>query len=66
MHFKLYVKRRESRVKQKEIASVLNINHATYSLKENGKSDFTLKEAMKLAEYFSCTLNDLFQEEEII
>lgn len=64
MHYKLYIKRRESRMKQSEIAKLLNINPATYSLKENGKYEFTLAEAKKLANIFDCTLNDLFQKEE--
>lgn len=64
MHYKLFVKRRESRMKQVEVAKILNINNATYSLKENGKADFTLSEAIKLAKLFGCTLNDLFGEEE--
>lgn len=50
-------------MKQREIAEILNINCATYSLKENGKADFSLSEALKLANLFNCTLNDLFQKE---
>lgn len=64
MHYKLFVKRRESKMKQVEVAKMLNISNATYSLKENGKADFTLREASKLAKLFGCTLNDLFGEEE--
>lgn len=47
-------------MKQVEVARMLNISNATYSLKENGKADFTLSEAIKLAKIFDCTLNDLF------
>ncbi|MEC2691323.1 transcriptional regulator, partial [Bacillus cereus] len=32
----------------------------TYYLKEHGKSDFTLKEAQKLAKYFKTTVDELF------
>lgn len=64
MHYKLYVKRREACLSQVKVSKILNISNATYSLKENGKADFTLSEAIKLAELFSCTLNDLFQKEE--
>lgn len=64
MHYKLFVKRRESRMKQVEVAKLLNINNATYSLKENGKADFTLREAKKLAAIFECTLDELFGEAE--
>lgn len=52
--------RREARLKQTEVARLLNVTNVTYSLKENGKNDFTLKEAKTLAGYFSCTLDDLF------
>lgn len=64
MHYKLFVRRKESKMKQVEVAKRLNISNATYSLKENRKADFTLTEAMKLAKLFDCTLNDLFGEEE--
>ncbi|WP_432352694.1 helix-turn-helix transcriptional regulator [Sporosarcina sp. A2] len=64
MHHKLYIARREARLSQIKVSKFLNISNATYSLKENGKADFTLSEARKLANYFGCTLNDLFQEEE--
>lgn len=63
MHHKLYIARREARLSQIKVARMLNISNATYSLKENGKADFTLSEARKLAEIFGCTLNDLFQKE---
>lgn len=46
---------------QKDVAKRLRINPQTYHLKGSGKSDFTLKEAKKLAEIFDCTLNDLFE-----
>lgn len=64
MHHKLYIARREARLSQIKLAKMLNISNATYSLKENGKADFSLSEARKLAEIFGCTLNDLFQKEE--
>lgn len=64
MHHKLYIARREAHLSQIKVARMLNISNATYSLKENGKADFTLSEARKLAEIFGCTLNDLFQKEE--
>lgn len=63
MHHKLFIARREARLSQIKVAKMLNISNATYSLKENGKSEFTLSEAKKLAEIFGCTLNDLFQDD---
>ncbi|MCM3637727.1 helix-turn-helix domain-containing protein [Sporosarcina luteola] len=65
MHIQLFIKRREARMKQVDVAKILNINNATYSLKENGKADFTLREAIKLAAIFGCTLNDLFWDQEV-
>lgn len=64
MHHKLFIARREARMKQTDLAKKLHISSATYSLKENGKADFTLSEAIKLAQIFNCTLNDLFQSAE--
>lgn len=61
MHHKLYIARRERKMHQKDVAKRLRINPQTYHLKGSGKSDFTLKEAKKLAEIFDCTLNDLFE-----
>jgi len=61
MHYKLFIKRKEAKMKQTEVAKALNITNVTYSLKENGKYDFTLVEAIKLTKIFGCTLNDLFQ-----
>lgn len=63
MHYKLFIKRKEAGMKQTQVAKALNITNVTYSLKENGKYDFTLAEAIKLTRIFGCTLNDLFQED---
>lgn len=63
MHHKLYIARRENKLYQKDIAKKLRIDPQTYHLKESGKSDFSLTEAIKLAEIFNCTLNDLFQKD---
>ena len=45
---------------QETIANLINIAPKTYYLKEHGKSDFTLKEAQKLAKYFKTTVDELF------
>lgn len=63
MHYKLFIKRKEAKMKQTEVAKALNVTNVTYSLKENGKYDFTLAEAIKLTRIFGCTLNDLFQDD---
>lgn len=62
MNHKLYIARRESRLHQKDVAKMLKINPQTYHLKEAGKSEFTISEALQLSDLFNCTLNDLFQK----
>lgn len=63
MYFQLYVKRRESKLQQKDVAKMLNIHPVTYSRKETGKTDFELKEAFFLADYFGTTVDELFTKE---
>ena len=63
MNAQLYVKRREYKLKQKEVAEMLGIHKQSYYLKENGKREFTISEAKKLAKIFDCTLDELFGEE---
>ena len=58
----LYVKRRERNLKQSDVAKALNIHTQTYYLKENGKLVFNINEAIKLAEMFDCTLDELFRK----
>ncbi len=60
-NIKLYIARREKRLKQKEVAVKLGIHPQTYHKKECGKLDFSLREAKMLAKMFGCTLDDLFQ-----
>jgi len=61
---KLYIARRERRLRQKDVAKMLHIDPQTYHLKEAGKRDFTLKEAKKLTTIFNMTLDELFGDEE--
>lgn len=56
----LYIKRKERNLYQIDIAKMLNITKQTYHLKESGKSDFTIPEAIKLAKLFNCSLDELF------
>lgn len=65
MHHNLFIARRERRIKQKEIAKEMHINHSTYSLKENGKAEFTLSEAFFLADKFEMTVDELFTKKEV-
>lgn len=62
MYVKVLVARKEKKVSQKTVADVLKINDRTYSLKETGKTDFTMTEGLVLAKYFNTTLNDLFMD----
>lgn len=60
MHVNLYVARKENRLKQKDVARELGIHSVTYSRKETGEKEFTLSEALKLAEMFDTTVDELF------
>lgn len=63
MHYRLFITRREKRLKQKDLAEVLHIHKITYNKKENGVAEFTLSEAFALANYFETTVDELFKEE---
>lgn len=60
MHYQLYILRRENRLHQKDLAEILHISRVTYQAKESGKYPFTLPEALKLADHFGVTLDELF------
>lgn len=60
MNHKLYVMRRENRLKQKDVAKRIGIHPQSYHLKESGKRQFTIEEGLKLARLFDCTLDELF------
>lgn len=60
MNHQVYIKRKESRLRQSDVARKLIISTQSYHLKETGKSVFTVPEAIKLAKLFNCTLDDLF------
>lgn len=62
---KLKVLRAMKEVKQEEVAEMLGITLTTYSKKENGKSDFTISEAKKLATFFDCTIEEIFFDEKV-
>ena len=57
----LFIARKEQRMTQ-AIANLIHISPRTYFAKEHGKSDFTLKEAQKLAKYFKTTVDELFEK----
>ena len=56
----LYIKRSERKLKQSDVAKMLNISMQSYHLKEVGKSDFKQSEMVKLAKLFDATLDELF------
>ena len=45
---------------QEKAMKLINIAQRTYQSKEQGRHDFTLKEAQKLAKYFKTTVDELF------
>ncbi|PYE94100.1 DNA-binding XRE family transcriptional regulator [Bacillus sp. 196mf] len=63
MHKNLYIARKEQRMTQVAAANLIRISPRAYFAKEHGKSDFTLKEAQKLAVYFKTTVDELFAPE---
>lgn len=64
MYIELYVKRREAKMSQTDVAKKLNISRQTYSLKEQGEYDFSVKEAKKLSKLFNTPLDELFKDME--
>ncbi|MBT2579187.1 helix-turn-helix domain-containing protein [Bacillus sp. ISL-8] len=60
MYKNLFIARKENRMTQKDAGKLVNICQQTYYLKENGKRDFTLKEAKGLAKHFKTTVDELF------
>lgn len=58
----LFVARKENKLKQRDIASLLNMHEVTYSRKERGEVDFTLNEAFILADFFKTTVDVLFAD----
>ncbi|MED1381757.1 helix-turn-helix transcriptional regulator [Bacillus mycoides] len=62
MYKNLFIARKEERMTQEATGKLVNMCKQTYYLKENGKRDFTLKEAQKLAKYFKTTVDELFEK----
>lgn len=60
MNFRKF--REARKLSQKEIASILSINQASYSKKENGSRSFTTKELIILEDLYKCTLKDLYNK----
>lgn len=69
-NFKRYIKinykkikelRLKNNITQKQMADFFNINFSTYSLKENGKRQFTAQELKALAGIFKVKMDDLIE-----
>lgn len=63
MYIELYIKRREADITQKDLAKKMGMSAVSYSEKERCRRDFTLREAKWLADYFDCTLDELFKSQ---
>ncbi len=59
-NLKIKGKRNELGLTQTEMAKLLDIELCTYNLKEQGKRDFTIKEAIKMCKIFNCKFEDIF------
>ena len=51
----------KNNITQKQMADFFNINFSTYSLKENGKRQFTVQELKALAGIFKVKMDDLIE-----
>ncbi|KRG14013.1 hypothetical protein ACA30_13365 [Virgibacillus soli] len=45
---------------QQDVADLLDITPSSYSIKEREKSSFSVSEAIKLADFYEQTVEDLF------
>lgn len=45
---------------QTDLARILQVRVSTYNFKENGKTDFTLNEAYKIAKKYNSTIEEIF------
>ena len=63
MNFALIYARKKHNLLQRDVAKELGIHHNTYYEKENGKKDFTIREARMLCKLFNCTMDELFMED---
>lgn len=55
-------KRTEAGISQVKMASKLGMAQTTYSFKELGKREFTIKEIIKMCEIMQCKITDIFLE----
>ena len=60
MQTKLMAIRKESGIRQHELAKLLGISEKSYSFKELGKVEFKASEMFTLARYFNRTIEEIF------
>lgn len=60
--YTLYIARNEAGDSTADAAKLLGITKANYWNRENGVTDFKLKEAFKLAEHYGVPVDELFKE----
>jgi transcriptional regulator with XRE-family HTH domain len=54
----------ENRIKQKEVAKLLNVSHVTVSQKINGTLDFSFSEVEKICQHYGIEL-DIFSTKKL-
>lgn len=59
----LRVKRAEHEISQQELANAVGVSRQTIYAIENSKYDPSLELAFKLARYFDCSIEDIFEPE---
>lgn len=63
MHKRLFAERKAQGITQTEMAKVLGLNsYQSYSSRENGHTDFTLVEAIKISKHLGVSINVLFDD----
>ncbi|RDW17599.1 transcriptional regulator [Oceanobacillus arenosus] len=60
MHRELIILRKQHKLTKKDMAHVLKINPKTYSMKEDGLSDFKYKEIFLIAKMFNRNIDEIF------
>lgn len=60
--YTLYIARNEAGDSYEDIAKLLGMTKSAYWNKENGKTEFKLSEAFKIAEHYHTHVHELFKE----
>ena len=58
--------RKDAKLKQVELAKILNMHMYTYGKKERGQVAFTAEELFKIAQHFGLTLDEVYSKIESI